>query len=68
MTKRLTGRELFRRGAFNACSVLPQPDGSVVYACAGEKAPAPFLFQVRGLGTAAEEVLYDPEVEPRRST
>jgi len=68
MGKRLTGRELFRRGAFNACNVLPQPDGSVIYACAGEKAPAPFAFRVRGLGTPAEEVLSDAEVEPRRST
>lgn len=67
MELRLTGRELFRRGEFNACNVLPQPDGSTVYACSGEKAPAPFFFQVRGLGTAAEEVLYNPVVEPRRS-
>lgn len=61
---RLTGRELYRRGMFNACSILPQPDGSAVYMCGGERAPAPFLFQVRGLDTDQEVVIFDAEVSP----
>lgn len=67
MAKVMRARELFRMGAFNVCNIIKQADGSTVYSCDGERAPAPFEFRVRDMGTEREELIHDPVVEPRRS-